>query len=1016
MKPLLARGLIAVLAVAVLAAAPLRAQTPPVVVVPLARSCAFQLRLDQIAPTLYDAKVHGPLMDPAHRAALQWRKLGDATWKKGQDFVRVQADRWSNQVPEPRMATMIFGLKEDETYEYRVSFQGAGLPTEAYTGKFTTRGVNVPHGDAPTLRITTATANPSTAIKAVLSTTAANKNAVIQLDPNKDGAGKPVRTIFRTPLTSFYDVGTLPFSYSGAADGWLTLQGAPGADIVLDGSDPEYDVVGKGMWIPCTDSALGITASHRIYRTKAQFFDPANPNKPFKPGDALRPRPMQMYFEKESGGDAWRLLDLLPGTIYGPDGKYTSTGLASLRDRAVESPSVASFTADSSGYVYVRLNNGIDPNTVAMKIAVYMACLDISHASYVRVENIKFQYFRGWMITAHGGIHLDNVEHLIIENCGFKGLGYSIGNRVAAHTPRRDIVIKNCTFTERGNYPEWNAASGTWDGPVWDKVKGGKEDQHPIYMVANQLSVLDCYFQGSFNGITSEIAPQFADSTDFSYPTNAHAECWEIDNNRFFGISDDCVEVETYAVCIAATRNTIERSYKGWSVAPLIGGPQYFLRNTFIGRGEYGDLSYKQAMTKFGNDDPSDTGYKLCANNTDINVNDSPTGPPLVGLSCSGATYNTYVYNNYVACDAYPVDWGDGALGYPHVFNGNRYVAKRRAARFPGYGPSDCIAVAARVWRQGETRGVRVSHSWEDWQQGKDVREGVSYPGYQASPSDMTAYIHSLHSDTLPWMHDPDSRYSDGLHSLVDPYHGDFRPKPDSDAIGAGVPLANITYDCGPGWTAYEEAGRPTAGALTTGVPVTPRPNQAPSVNVAAGTAGYTGAALSVVVSYSDVDGSVAALTASVKDATGAAVASTLTNPGAGAATVAFTPSKPGVYSISATATDDKGAAASAIGTATVADAPVLSGNVTVTMTASGNAKPGEVVTYTIVCINSSNRVATGATLTQSIPAEMVVNAGAARMDGAAVSASLSAGKISVALGDMAPGSMHTITVPAYVK
>jgi len=80
----------------VYALAPLYAQIPAsaISVVPLARSAAFTVRLDQVAPARYSATEYGPLYDPNPVATLDWRVPGESRWKSAQPFVRVQSDRF----------------------------------------------------------------------------------------------------------------------------------------------------------------------------------------------------------------------------------------------------------------------------------------------------------------------------------------------------------------------------------------------------------------------------------------------------------------------------------------------------------------------------------------------------------------------------------------------------------------------------------------------------------------------------------------------------------------------------------------------------------------------------------------------------------------------------------------------------------------------------------------------------------------------------------------------------------
>ncbi|HEY3413855.1 MAG TPA: hypothetical protein VGM51_12505 [Armatimonadota bacterium] len=1005
------------LSIAVIAA-PALADTSKVLVTPLARSAAFWFRLDEVAPNLYSGTAPAPWMEVGRWAILEWRVPGTTAWKRAQDFVRVQSDRFRvpAEVVDPRMATMLFGLEEGKTYEYRVRFEGAGYPSTVFTGTFTTLTTTVPHGTTATVTITKDTPNISAAIKAALgSDTTPQTNKVIEIA----GTAMGVRTVIRKPIASYYETGSLPFTYKGTSDGWLTLQTKAGHDVVFDGSDADYDVVNAGKWVRYTSST--VPASQNIYRTVVQYYDPANPNVNFAAGTALRPKPMMVFFEKSPGTDGFRLSDVSPGRTSADEqfNPIPTNGIATLNERATGTPNEGAFSAQD-GFLYVHLQNGIDPNTVYMKIPVLKSPLDLSSTQYVRVEGLKIQYFRGpgdgWALF--GGLHMDNATNVIIEGCEFKGLGTCLGNRTAFSSVKQNIVIKGNRFLERGLCPERNTTTGEWRGTLWNHMKTSQEEGYAIMLRGFGISVLDNTFIGMNNGVTSGTTPQTnaGQAPVYDATQSAHSEAWEIDNNAFQQITDDCLEMETWAVCVAATRNRMSICYDGWSVAPLTGGPQYFLRNTWVGRGEYQFSGYKQHMTKFGNDDPGDTGYKLCANNTDFSVNDNPTGTVLTGISASGASYNTYIYNNYIACDAYPVEWGDGTLGYPHIFNGNRYYAKRMADVFPGYGTSNCVALGRVSPKQGEIGYMRVSHTWNDWQMGKDVRSGYNWPAYQANPTDLAAYLHSTHSVLLPWTHDPDSKFSEGTHTLTDPLNGNFKPVNGSDAVGLGVPLANITVDCGPGWTAYEEAGRPTAGAVpgTGGASV---PNMPPVITLPQNLTGSPGTAIPVSISYSDPDDTVTSISAAVSDSAGSVLPSTWENNGAGSAKITFTPPSVGTWRVAAIAQDDKGATTVAQIDIPVNPAQLPGGSLTISMTPSRqNAKPGEPIVYTVVVINPTSRPMTGVVLKQAIPAQVTLNAASAMLDGKPATITVGSGYFTLPLGDMAPNAQHSITITTVLK
>jgi hypothetical protein len=168
-------GIAGALLIAVAACAPHGyAQATPslVTVIPLARSAAFEYRMDLVPNTPWTKSDTGLWVDKTHRATLEWRFKGDTTWKKATDFVRVTSrpDLPAAYYPisDPRLATMLFGLQEGKSYDYRVTVFAPGYPTEPVTGTFTTLTANVPTGSGSTIVIPANTPDIYAAIKTAL--------------------------------------------------------------------------------------------------------------------------------------------------------------------------------------------------------------------------------------------------------------------------------------------------------------------------------------------------------------------------------------------------------------------------------------------------------------------------------------------------------------------------------------------------------------------------------------------------------------------------------------------------------------------------------------------------------------------------------------------------------------------------------------------------------------------------------------------------------------------------------
>jgi len=1066
--------------------------TAGVSVYPMARSAGFEFRLDKIAPSLYSASNPGPWMETGRRAMLEWRPAGSDGWKKAQDFVRVQVDRFHpNTTPDPRMATMLVGLKEGARYEYRVSFAGTGYPDKVFSGAFTTLTSAVPAGQGDVIPITVSEKSTSAEIMKAL-------QAALSDDPAKNGgkvveirsaAGPGVPTVVRAALASAYAAGD--WHWSGTSGQWLTLRMAKGHEVVFDGSDPAYDVTGKGMWTLVNDPALGLGPEDAVYVSKTSM-----------------PRPTAVFYERAAGQPGYRLLDITEreqwiDNIAGvgssgiqpsrgasivsaqrtegsnvvalrvdklpylnPGDKFTVTGLpyapwngvqtvtASTRNdkdgvyevrfqssddssaRSVTGGSITPLTPASTiklraaaggectvwvpdgpgaetGRLYIHLRNDNDPNAFRIKIPVQASALDITSAHNLVVSGLNLQYFGTAASGGFGGVGLITVSDLVFQDNTLTGLNGYIGNRSSYNSVKERIVIKGNAMRERGLGAD--PAGGA--APYWGWLKMSRQEGAGILLNGRSISLLDNHVEGMFNGVTyiGQASSDY-EGTQTNYP-----EGYEIVGNDFVGIGDDAVEPEQWSVNYLVAENTFRGCYKGVSLAPLIGGPVYVLRNRWLGRGEYDGSGDWQSFLKMGNDDPGDTAYKLVANNSVVNVNANPAGEPLPGLMDSGAVYNHFYYNNYIASDGFSIAYGYGSLGFPHLFDYNRYVQGRpRDARLSSPGSFGFGKLAWLQGDQGDGSDHRRFVTFQDWQTGK-ASQNANMPGYTGTVPQAPVFATTrgsaiATSQEVVWLHDPHSTFQEGAHELADPVNGDFRPRSNAPVGGAGMRLANITFDCGPDWGRYEEAGNPTIGAFPGGMQVKPG-NRSPAVSALDSVLGSVNRVVQVTVGYSDPDGDAVRVVCSVTDTAGVEVPSSVQDPGNGIATITFTPSAEGSYKVVSLVTDANGGSASATTTVRVLPEIPLGQDVLVQASVSRtDAKPGEPIVYTVVCTNPTDKAVIDARLRLPVPKGMQFYTASAMLDGKPVTATVTDGILQVGLGTVPAGVQQTLTVTALIQ
>lgn len=1068
-----------------------QAASPLVMVIPTARSAAFEYRLDLVPGKPWSVTDTSLWVDKNHRATLEWRQPGETVWKQAMDFVRVTSRSDLNPqyfpMSDPRLATMLFGLQEGKTYEYRVTVFAPGYPADPVTGTFTTLTTDVPAGSGKTVTLDPPAGDYYTQLKAALGDPeSVNAGATILFKGNVDSTGKPVPTLIRKQIAAIYDPVTSqgvfkPFSWSGTPTAWLTMGVAPGHDVTFDGSDPTYDVKGAGLWEPVpngttltdfTGASISIPSSAHIYRTK-------NP--------VVYDRPVQcMYYETERGASAWRLLwfSAIPTTFTssngalapglrgrwldpngGGDTYQNSNGISDLL-KAAQSQSGA-FCHHTDGRLYVYLQGGKDPETVYIKIPFLNSPLDIqpimptSTVHNVKVVGLKIQYFRGpWFgvnvqyepKNEQGGISIGNADGVVFQDCVLKGVGSGFCQRCAASFFRRNLVIKRCTVTQRGIAPEYDSAKNTWVGPKWGYVKLSLQEGIAISLCGRGMSILDSTIEGWNDAVTPGGGNDYPVS-DYSGNQAAYCEGMEVDNCTFRDIVDDCFEPTDYNVCVAATNNTMRRSYKGCSIPRAQGGPLYFIRNRWLGQGEYVAFADRQAPTKLGHPSVPDTAYKFIANNTFVNNYVPQTGvsgtQTLVGLSGSGNSYNLSAINNYVACDGDAVDWPYGALGYDHIFDYNVYIE-----RHAGQQPSQYSASWGGSWAthgvpllQGDDpyaqngNAFRYYKSFQSWQMGRnDHGIGTNMPGYTgAIPGSIVEtttvgcnyYATNFPAQKVRWMHDSHGHaYDNQAYDLVGyptgagaPVNGmdlyesfDFHPKTGGYALSAGTPIPNITFNCGPAWAADEEGSKPTAGAYP-GTSGASKPHLPPTVTVTAGVPGYPNEVVNVPLTYSASEGAIATVTVGVTAPDGTVISSDLANKTGTSATVVFTPPTVGSYTIVATVVDDRGASASAQGIVAVTPKQLPGGSITVSITPSKtDGRPGEPIAYTVLITNPTSRKMTGVFLKQYFPQHVTLNTASAMLDGKPIGIAAGNGFFSVYLLTMLPNTQHKLTFSAVIN
>jgi hypothetical protein len=867
-------------------------------VVPMGRSASVSLNMLLIAPDLYDAGAKSPWIQPG-RVRLWWSSDG-ASWKQCQDMVRVQADKmatntggtyyWPGYPSWPTMAGIVRGVFEGSDYYYRITFEGGGWPEDlVLTGSFTTLTRDPTLG--PTVAGVTLTGSETgNAVRTAIAAAFTGGADVVELRTASPGGSIVVRTGIAPAANGGLTV-------AGTDEAWKGLRTRAGDTIIFDGSDEAWDVVDAGKWALFTDAGASppITSDMGIYKSTAKL---------------SKHQRLCLYYERDGDTVGIRCIDVSNGQS-SEGGTLTGLG-GSLQEQAASDINGSAFVyvedgSGSQGDVYLRLSDAVDPNTVHVKIPRAETCLDLLTCSNLCLSDLKWRYFGNSDITTgqihdaasentfSGGLYFFNCDGIVVRDCSVRNVnGYT---RHGGDFNNR-IVVAGCFLENRGLGADTYA--NPLPAPHWLTLKASIHENVACGGYGTAQCYLDNLITGEFNGWSVIGADPFrqwlrtqqtADSTfNDNYVANARAyfddpaylaandtiaalaEGAELDGNTFRGIGDDAVEPEQAITGFHVTGNLFRACYKGVSQAPLNMGPSYVVGNFWIGRGEYEGAGDVQAFTKYGNNDPGDVAYKLCANNSIYNINANTSGQVLPGLMNSGNSYNVWCYNNDVNCDALGVLMVYGAMGYPHIFSANRYRFARPGQVTGWAGDVSAPFEGMKAQNQGEPftgSDHRNFASFLAWQQGLDTHT-QPMPGYvvdtvpETPVTAMTPGIEGYPAEEVTWFHDTNGSYSEGQPQVEDFIAGDFRPTVDSTGlIGAAVPLANITFDNGPRLTSWDQA-EPNVGASPSGAP--PPDNDAPDITFGTPVSAPAGSAASVSYTITDEDPSAVAMTVAVYD------------------------------------------------------------------------------------------------------------------------------------------------------
>ena len=346
-------------------------------------------------------------------------------------------------------------------------------------------------------------------------------------------AAMPGDTI-RLRAGTYYTTVLLSAQNSGTPGHYLTIEADPGAQVILDGSDPELNNPAVNNWT---------LYEGNVYYTDLSWGDKVC-------SDTILPG----YVGEQRGGDGMRYL------------LYYSSGATDWNDFLAAPPGKAFYDCGSShpGRLYVATYEGDDPNQHVIYASRYPYGLYLKGASYVRIRGFEFRYY-GLVGLQLGGPSADNN---VVEENTFHGIGqYHLFIGEWSHPSSADNLIQYNKFYEKG----YRDSGWTWT---------------EMYRHANTNAIQTAYALPG-NVIQRNVVQGGTDGINVHWQSS--------DTDVYANVTDEMMDegigvdnVPGYNIRVWS--NLIQHYYSGisnqdWSRSTYTGttGPVYIFRNVLTG-------------------------------------------------------------------------------------------------------------------------------------------------------------------------------------------------------------------------------------------------------------------------------------------------------------------------------------------------------------------------------------------------------------------------------------------------
>ena len=443
-------------------------------------------------------------------ASLRYRPSGSSSWLAGHAlYVDRTARQWRGSM---------VSLSPGTSYEIELQFTDSdGVSPASKSGMISTRPDYPDIGSGGTVRYVPDNGNLQTVIN----------------------AASPGDTI-RIRAGVYYTSVVLAESDSGTPSHYLTIEADPGAQVVLDGSDPDINNPGVNNW---HNYQGNIYYTDLVWGARTCYSGGSLPN----------------YVGEQRDGDGVRFL------LYNHGSSEWNQFLAAP-------PGKAFYSCDSVhtlGRLYVTTYEGDDPDNHEIHVSRYSTALLLAGADYIRIRNLEIRYYSQYSLylrKPYGVPGAMGADNNIIEGNTFHGSKYGVFVGHWDEPASSNNLIQDNTFYERG----YKDSSWSWDAQYSYAWSGGVA---VIWALPGNV-IRRNHFKGGSDAIEVQFQSHGTDVYD-NLIEDFMDDGIEVDNEPGYNIR---VWGNTIRDCLVGVSN--QDWFRGAYTNP---GPIYVFRNLIIG-------------------------------------------------------------------------------------------------------------------------------------------------------------------------------------------------------------------------------------------------------------------------------------------------------------------------------------------------------------------------------------------------------------------------------------------------